>query len=199
MINIDAFKAYVSSKGGFARTNMWQVVLPQLSGFNFLTEELNVLCKDVVLPGQQIVTNERAVGMKPTKQAYAFLQDDVSLTFHLLNDYRIKEYFDNWTSKIINKDDAYSLNYPNEYSGDVYIQQIQQGGGGGTTDLFDFNVGNLNIDVDVTRRGDPSKVIYTCVLENAFPTTVNAINLNNEQNGIVELNVQLSYRNWSTR
>lgn len=199
MINIDAFKAYVSSKGGFARTNMWQVVLPQLSGFNFLTEELNVLCKDVVLPGQQIVTNERTVGMKPTKQAYAFLQDDVSLTFHLLNDYRIKEYFDNWTSKIINKDDAYSLNYPNEYSGDVYIQQIQQGGGGGTTDLFDFNVGNLNIDVDVTRRGDPSKVIYTCVLENAFPTTVNAINLNNEQNGIVELNVQLSYRNWSTR
>lgn len=199
MINIDAFKAYVSSKGGFARTNMWQVILPQLSGFNFLTEELNVLCKDVVLPGQQIVTNERAVGMKPTKQAYAFLQDDVSLTFHLLNDYRIKEYFDNWTSKIINKDDAYSLNYPNEYSGDVYIQQIQQGGGGGTTDLFDFNVGNLNIDVDVTQRGEPSKVIYTCVLENAFPTTVNAINLNNEQNGIVELNVQLSYRNWSTR
>lgn len=199
MINIDAFKAYVSSKGGFARTNMWQVILPQLSGFNFLTEELNVLCKDVVLPGQQIVTNERAVGMKPTKQAYAFLQDDVSLTFHLLNDYRIKEYFDNWTSKIINKDDAYSLNYPNEYSGDVYIQQIQQGGGGGTTDLFDFNVGNLNIDVDITQRGEPSKVIYTCVLENAFPTTVNAISLNNEQNGIVELNVQLSYRNWSTR
>ena len=184
MINIDAFKAYVSSKGGFARTNMWQVVLPQLSGFNFLTEELNVLCKDVVLPGQQIVTNERAVGMKPTKQAYAFLQDDVSLTFHLLNDYRIKEYFDNWTSKIINKNDAYSLNYPNEYSGDVYIQQIQQGGGG-TTNSIDIS--------------QPSKVIYTCVLENAFPTTVNAINLNNEQNGIVELNVQLSYRNWSTR
>jgi len=199
MINIDAFKAYVASKNGFARTNMWQVILPQLDGFNFLTEELNVLCKDVVLPGRQIVTNERVVGMKPTKQAYGFLQDDVSLTFHLLNDYRVKEYFDEWTSRIVNLDDAYSLNYPNEYSGDVYIQQIQQGGGGGTTDLFDFNVGNLNIDVDVTRRGEPSKVIYTCVLENAFPTTVNAINLNNEQNGIVELNVQLSYRNWSTR
>jgi hypothetical protein len=41
-------------------------------------------------------------------------------------------------------------------------------------------------------------VIYTCKLEKAFPTTVNAINLNNEQNGLVELNVQLSYRNWST-
>tara|TARA_B110000858_G_scaffold186452_1_gene229676 strand:- start:1930 stop:2460 length:531 start_codon:yes stop_codon:yes gene_type:complete len=176
MINIDAFKAYVSSKGGFARTNMWQVVLPQLAGFNILTQELNVLCKDVVLPGRQIVTNERIVGMKPTKQAYAFLQDDVSLTFHLLNDYRIKEYFDNWTSQIINDDDAFSLNYPNEYSGDVLIQQIKAGGG----------------EAD-------DEVIYTCILENAFPTTVNAINLNNEQNGIVELNVQLSYRNWSTR
>lgn len=199
MINIDAFKAYVASKNGFARTNMWQVILPQLDNFNMQTEELNVLCKDVVLPGRQILTNERFVGMKPTKQAYAFLQDDVSLTFHLLNDYKVKEYFDEWTSRVINLDDAYSLNYPNEYSGDVKIQQIQQGGGGQSVDLFDFNVGNLNIDVNLNREPTPSKVIYTCVLENAFPTTVNAINLNNEQNGIVELNVQLSYRNWSTR
>ena len=86
MINIDGLKAFVNSKNGFARTNAWQVVLPQLTGFDIATEELNVLCKDVNLPGRQIATNERVVGMKPTKQAYAFLQDDVSMTFHLLND-----------------------------------------------------------------------------------------------------------------
>lgn len=177
MINIDGLKAYVNSKNGFARTNAWQVVLPQLIGFDIATEELNVLCKDVNLPGRQIATNERVVGMKATKQAYAFLQDDVSMTFHLLNDYRIKEYFEHWMNIIIDQDDAYTLAYPDEYSGDIAISQLRKG--------------NIN-SVDDT-------IVYTCVLENAFPTTMNAINLNNEQAGIVELNVQLSYRNWSTR
>ena len=197
MINIDAFKAYVGSKGGFARTNMWQVILPVLDGFDIVTEELNVLCKDVVLPGRQILTNERMVGMKPTKQAYGFAQDDVSLTFHLLNDYKVKQYFDEWTSRVVSNSPPYELNYPNEYSGDVVIQQIQQGHGDQSFDVFDFNLGSLNVDIDIKKQGEASKVIYTCKLENAFPTTINAINFNNEQNGLVELNVQLSYRNWS--
>jgi hypothetical protein len=197
MINIDAFKAYVSSKGGFARTNMWQVVLPVLDGFDIVTEELNVLCKDVVLPGKQILTNERMVGMKPTKQAYGFAHDDVSLTFHLLNDYKIKQYFDAWASRVVSNSPPYELNYPNEYSGDVIIQQIQQGGGGGEVNLLDVTVAGINIDINGVYPKKPSKVIYTCKLEKAFPTTINAINFNNEQNGLVELNVQLSYRNWS--
>lgn len=197
MINIDAFKAYVSSKGGFARTNMWQVILPVLDGFDIVTEELNVLCKDVVLPGRQILTNERMVGMKPTKQAYGFAQDDVSLTFHLLNDYKVKQYFDEWSSRVVSNNPPYELNYPNEYSGDVVIQQIQQGGGGGEVNLLDVTVAGINIDINGVYPKKPSKVIYTCKLEKAFPTTINAINFNNEQNGLVELNVQLSYRNWS--
>lgn len=197
MINIDAFKAYVSSKGGFARTNMWQVILPVLDGFDIATEELNVLCKDVVLPGRQILTNERMVGMKPTKQAYGFAQDDVSLTFHLLNDYKVKQYFDEWSSRVVSNNPPYELNYPNEYSGDVVIQQIQQGGGGGEVNLLDVTVAGINIDINGVYPKKPSKVIYTCKLEKAFPTTINAINFNNEQNGLVELNVQLSYRNWS--
>lgn len=193
MINIDAFKAYIASRDGFARTSSWQVILPTLSGFDYYTEELNVLCKDVSLPGKQILTNERVVGMKPTKQAYGFLHDDVSLTFHVLNDYKIKEYFDYWMNIVVDQDAPYELNYPDEYSGDVRIQQIQKGASG--KDLLDFSIGNFNIDINT--KGTDSKVIYTCVLEKAFPTTVNAINLNNEQNGLVELNVQLSYRNWS--
>ena len=99
------------------------------------------------------------------------------MTFHLLNDYKIKDYFEAWMNRIIDQNDPYTLRYPDEYSGDVAISQLRKG--------------NIN-SVDDT-------IVYTCILENAFPTTMNAINLNNEQAGIVELNVQLSYRNWSTR
>jgi len=39
-------------------------------------------------------------------------------------------------------------------------------------------------------------VVYKVELEDAFPTTMNSISLNNEQDGLVQLNVQMSYRNW---
>ena len=41
-------------------------------------------------------------------------------------------------------------------------------------------------------------VVYRCKLIDAYPTTMTAIQLNNELDGVVELNVQLSYTNWET-
>jgi len=41
------------------------------------------------------------------------------------------------------------------------------------------------------------EVVYSCRLRDAFPTTLNAIELNNDQNGTVEISVQLSYTDWS--
>ena len=41
----------------------------------------------------------------------------------------------------------------------------------------------------------PDQIAYTCLLEDAFPTTMNAIEFSNE-GGLAELNVQLSYTNW---
>ena len=41
-------------------------------------------------------------------------------------------------------------------------------------------------------------VVYRCKLIDAFPTTVNAIQLNNELDGVTELNIQLSYTNWTS-
>ena len=57
--------------------------------------------KDVQLPGRQILTQERIIGMKQKKVAYGYAEEDVSMTFYVMNDYGIKEYFDEWQSRII--------------------------------------------------------------------------------------------------
>ena len=41
----------------------------------------------------------------------------------------------------------------------------------------------------------PDQVVYTCVLEKAYPTTVNAVELSDEAQ-LLELSVSLSYKNW---
>ena len=61
---------------------------------------------------------------------------------------------------------------------------------------FDFPIDKIfgiNIDLDIRTR---DSIVYECKLLDAFPTTMNAIELSNELDGLVQLNIQLSYRNW---
>ena len=87
------------------------------------------------------------------------------------------------------------LNYPDEYGFEVRIEQLEKGAAFDLPVDINFNLGQLNVDIDIDLFTD-AKSVYTCVLEKAFPTTMNAIEFNNEANGMVELNVQLSYKDW---
>jgi hypothetical protein len=181
MLGIDDFKGLVSSKGGIARANLFSVSLPtDIPGVTQTKSEINLLCKDVVLPGRQVTTRERTIGLTTRKMAYGYLVDDISMTFHVLNDYGIKEYFEAWQNAAVDQE-TYEIGYKSDYAKDVTINQIKKGRGSTVV-----NTNQLQTD----------EIIYSCVLEEAFPTTMNAIQLNNELDGILELNVQLSYTNW---
>ena len=189
-MNIDSLKSLVSRKGGLARSNLFQVVLPSIPGFNkYSTSDINILCSNVNLPGRQIMTQERLIGIKGRKMPNGFASDDVNMTFYCLNDYGIKEYFEAWQNRVINQD-TYEIGYTQDYCRDVRIAQLEKGI---AFDLGGFNIFGINVDIDIYTRG---KIVYECVLMDAFPTTMNAIELNNEQDGLVQLSVQLSYKNW---
>jgi hypothetical protein len=180
MLGVDDFKSLVSSKGGLARSNLFSVTFPGIPGGSPTNREINLLCKDVVLPGRQITTRERTIGLTTRKMAYGYLVDDVSMTFHVMNDYGIKEYFEAWQNLAVDQD-TYEVGYKSDYAKEVVINQIRKGSGG---------------TVLATNQLVDDQIVYSCKLLEAFPTTMNAIQLNNELDGILELNVQLSYTNW---
>lgn len=194
MNGIDTLKSLVSAKRGFARSNLFQVQLPNIPGFNkYNMEDMNILCSDVNLPGRQIMTQERLIGVKGQKTANAFTSDDVSMTFYCLNDYGMKEYIEAWQNQVIDQE-SYEVNYPkgtDGYTKTVKIFQLEKGVG---IDFpADFSIFGIDVDIDLYTR---DKVVYGCELIDAFPTTMNSITLNNEQDGLVQLNVQMSYTNW---
>jgi hypothetical protein len=166
--SIDQMKGLISTRGGVARSNLFNVILP--SDFGLDGPELNILCRDVQLPGRQILTRERQLGLQRRKIAYGFAQEDVSMTFQLLNDYGAKRYFENWKNTVVDQD-TFEIGYHADYVRDVTIQQLDKN----------------------------SRVVYTCRLLEAFPTTLTTIQLNNEQDSLLEVNVQLSYTNWESR
>ena len=196
MVAIDQFKSLVSNKGGMARPNLFRIKFPSLPGAT--SEEINILCKDVQLPGRQIMTNERRIGLQLEKVPYGYAVNDVSVTFHVLNDYGIKEYFETWQNLAVNQQTK-EIGYQSDYARDIEIEQFRK-----VTKLPNTVRSEFLSDIDIVNQffdiGDQLNdlVVYKCKLIDAFPATMNAIQLNNDLDGITELNIQLSYTNWET-
>lgn len=188
-MNIDQLKGVASKGQGFARANAFRVILPSFGDAKYNSNELNILCTNVNLPGRQIMTQERLIGPKGVKMPTGFVSDDISMTFYVMNDYSIREYFEEWQNRVINQN-TFEIGYNNEYAQDVTIAQLKRGV---ALDLPIDKFFGLNVDIDI--RSADSKA-YECKLLGAYPTTMNQIELNNELDGLVQLNVQLSYRNW---
>ena len=194
--SVEQLKSIISRKGGIAQANMWKVFLPALPGVQS-ARDLNVLCKDVILPGRQILTQERTIGMRPKKVAYAYGEEDVPMTFLLLNDYGIKDYFEAWQAMTIDFE-TQGIKYKDDYCRDIVITQLAKRKKNGIDINFniDLSADSLAEMFDLSVTTDIE--IYKCRLKRAFPTTMNALQLNNEQNGLLELNVQMSYDNWES-
>ena len=213
---IDDLKALISSKGGVARTNVFAVALPPIAGLR--SRELNLLCSNVNLPGRQIMTQERDIGLITQKVANNQAYDDVSLTFRCLNDYGIREYFEAWQDLCINQN-SLEVGYLNEYAFNMKIHQLARGFGAPTYQT-PFGLPKLppmaNAVIDTFLGGTPlggvinalrgeidlgfigqSDTVYSCELIQAFPTSMGSIQLSDgAMDGVVELTVQLSYKNW---
>lgn len=209
MANIDQLKGLVSQKRGLARGNVYRVFFPAIPGAT--SREVNLLCTSVNIPGRQIMTQEKKIGLINQKIAYDHAYDDVQLSFLLLNDYGIRTYFERWQDLAINQS-TLEVGYLRDYAFDIRIQQLTKG--------FDLPVyqtplgipkipsliqqalpkfGPINLaqgSLEVSFLNS-NQIVYECTLIDAFPTTMNAIELGNgQEENIMELGVQLSYKNW---
>jgi len=203
MSSIDQLKSLASSKLGFARTNQFLVELPTTfsgtGGFlgqltTLLTSgvglgsgggDLNILCASATLPGKQIITHDRRIGMEFQKVAYGYAVDDVTLTFYALNDYGVRKYFDEWKGIILNENGNIA-GYKKDYVKDIKIHQLRK-----PIKNIGTNAGPIKVNIGL---GGGS--VYSVRLIDAFPTTIQAIELNNDMDGLVQISVQMSYTNW---
>ena len=199
--SIEDIKALANTKLGFARNNKFLVTLPSVGvgggllagivgafggvGGGASPRELNILCSNVTMPAKQILTNERRIGMELQKVAYGYAVDDISMTFFLMNDYGVKDYFDSWRSTILDEEGQAS-NYKNEYAKTVTIHQLRQPLKG-----FSRQIGPIRFNAGL---GGGS--VYSVNLIEAFPVASSAIELNNDLDGLVQLNVTFAYTNW---
>lgn len=210
--NIDQLKSLVSRKGGVARTNVFRVKLPTIPGAS--SEEVNLLCTNVNLPGKQVVTNERRIGMQFQKVPYGYAVTDVNMTFLVMNDYGIKKYFDVWQNLAVDIETqtAGYLRGREGYGKQITIEQLRKGIG---LPVFSTPIGLPRLPSEIQNRLPKlgavdlaqgafdldfitnDDVVYSCTLEDAYPVTMNDITLSNDTDGIAELNISIAYTKWT--
>jgi len=186
-MSIDKLKSTIGKRGGLAKPNRFQIIFtpPQgsLLGGNIIgaltsggglkslvndPRDISMLCENVTIPGRNVTTLDYIAEKQAVKIPYTFINEDVQCTFLLTNDYYMKTLFDNWLEQVFDTD-KYHANYKTEFTSDVVIQQLN----------------SKNIPV------------YGVRLENAFPTTVAGITLdNNSENAAQKMTVTFSYDNY---
>jgi len=202
MASISELKTAITFGGGLARNNQFLVTLPSLgagipalnslgalggaisSALDFLGQRnMNILCRTAQIPGKQVLTHERRIGMETQRVAYGYGVEDVTLSFMETSSLPIRRYFDTWRSLTIDEDNQ-TAGYKKDYQKRIVIHQLAQ-----PVPIAGLSIANL---IPATLMIST----YSVELVDAFPTTMVGAEYNNGQDGFIETTVQLSYTNW---
>ena len=210
MASIEQLKGVIASKGGVARSNLFKVVLPSKFGQGSLqARDINLVCSGVQIPGRQTLSRPKEIGMIREEMSYGFLNAPLVMQFLCLNDYGIRKYFETWQGTAVDQG-TYELGYSSDYKEQVTISQLKKGFNLPVNRFLNKvpKVGPFDLRPQITNLlgdtvddafgglfGGPS--VYEVKLFGAFPKSVNAIDLNNELDGLVQLNVEFAFTNWS--
>ena len=180
--NIETFKAEQNSKNGLMRNNKFRVMITPPPGLVDSSETLRsheYWCSSVNLPGYQFMTHDYRRYTYGSNQARPFAPnfEPAQLTIQSDGDGENLKFWHDWMSFIMphdtfngfNEDNAYMLEYRENYVTDV------------------------NIDY----YGEDGFKINTVVLKEAFPVNINSIPMTwSEQNGFVSFAVFLDFVDW---
>lgn len=160
-----------SFKTDLSRPNRFDVEIPiplTLLPYVSSARNLTYRCENASLPGKTLATTEQKIGSSPTeKYPYQTNFNDIDLTFIVDDDMNQKTFFDAWVNYI-----NPSYNYNFKYKGD-YVTNIR---------INQYNVSN--------------QLTYCVDLYDAFPISINQMDLDWSSDGYHRLNVTFAYTQW---
>lgn len=187
MASIEDIKSTISKKGGLSVANRFQIFFtpPNLGLLNKNPSSLigtlvsgggignlindprdiSLLCESVSIPGRTIQTLDFQAEKQQIKMPNGVIEEDITCSFILTNDYYIRTMFDDWHSAIFDVEN-YQVGYKKDFATDVVIQQLNQ----------------------------KNRPVYGVRLVNAFPNSISAIELNNSsENTMQKVSVTFNY------
>jgi len=147
---------------GFARTNRYsvEITLPQLIRDSIHisdVQRMQLLCDAIQLPGLNVNTTQIRTFGEVREMPYEFNYDAITLSFYVDGDMIVKDVFDKWI-KSIQQGTSRNFNYYDSYTCpqmNIYVEDLED------------------------------QTVHRVTLYEAYPKTVNAVQLSYEQKEIV--------------
>lgn len=153
-----------------ARPSRFDVEIPIPIGlvpYRGISRRMNMRCENAELPGRTIATTTQKIYNLEEKFPYQTTYSDITLTFIVGDDMKEKLLFDAWMNWI-NPTVNYDFKYKSDYASTLRINQ--------------YDVRN--------------NVTYSVDLIDAFPISMNSMNLDWSSDGSHKLTVVFAYTSW---
>jgi len=183
-MNVNQFQNQVSGYMDYGRTNLFQVSIPGSweDAYNlseYAGNDIRFMAKGASLPGKSLGT----IDVKRFGAIYKIANDAIVDTFPITvlcsADMRERKFFDAWLSGIhgqlkgkyktgeINKE-LYRMMYYDEYTSQVYVESF----------------------------GRDGRCEYMVELQEAYPTSLGAVDLSWDTGDVATFTVNFTFRNW---
>lgn len=169
VFSLEEFRAVVLQYG-LAKSHRFEVMILAPAGLDMEEARYVSLFADgTQLPQTRINTTQMRMWGSPRQmpQWAEYGGDNITINFHLDRKYDIKRFFDMWVDKIVDRDTS-TVGYYSDYISDIIISQLDE-----------------NEDVS-----------YTVTLKEAYPISVNPIQLDMNSPGLSRLSVTFTYKKW---
>lgn len=160
---------------GFAKTNRYfvqfsiQNILPGLTSEDS-TKYLSFLCESVDLPGRDMTVTDNRIYGPIYKTPTLSTYPDVNMTFLCDSSLSQKQLFEEWMN-IINPNTNFDFSYRESYVTDIDIHQINE----------------------------VNDVMHTITLNNAFPTSIGALQSSWGDDAFHKIQVTFAYDYWNSK
>lgn len=151
-------------KHGFMRTARYSVIFPQ----NSIGSLLKLYCEEVQLPALNYNTVPNLAYGETREVPYQKLYDNITITFFVDANMKIKKFFDSWLASVQNPNTR-TFNYYNSYI--------------------------RNVEIKVEDLDDSSP--YSVVLHECYPKAISPITMAYASRELMKLNVTFAYKYWT--
>lgn len=167
---IENFITQIKTRG-LARTNRYEVKIPfpQLNPSSNIKRVASLFCDAVTLPGANISTTQMKTYGESRDMPYEKIYDPVTMSFYVDSGMEVKRAFEDWMELIFNTNTR-AIGYYN-----TYVR-----------------------DVDIYVKTVDGSVPYKVTLHEAYPKTINAIQLDTNGKDIMKMTLTMQYKYWTS-
>ena len=155
---------------GLARTNRYAVTFSTPAGVDATALRDTILfCDQVQLPGVNYSTTQNRTYGEFREVPYEKIYDNISMSFYVDKDMRVKKLFDQWVSSISNPVTR-------------------------TYNFYKSYVTNMTIEVQDIQ----DKTSYTVTLYECYPKSIGSVQLDYASKDVMKLTVNMQYKYWES-